>query len=67
MACPNDADKKNVNRISMLHRLTRRKVYVMGASEKKLSMEAWIDQVARVLFPLGYTAFIVSYLSIHIL
>ena len=47
--------------ISTLQSLARVKV-VAGLLEKKTRMDTiWIDRVARVLFPLGYTIFAVSY------
>ncbi|XP_078354134.1 gamma-aminobutyric acid receptor subunit beta-2-like isoform X1 [Oculina patagonica] len=46
--------------ISMLHRLARVKV-IMGLLENKKGMDTWIDRIARVVFPLGYTIFIISY------
>ena len=47
--------------ISTLQRLARVKV-VTGLLENKKKVDTvWIDRIARVLFPLGYTIFIVSY------
>ena len=49
--------------ISTLQSLARVKV-VAGLLEKKTRMDTiWIDRVARVLFPLGYTIFAVSYFA----
>jgi len=47
--------------ISTLQRLPRVKV-VASLTENKTRMDTvWIDRIARVLFPLGYTIFTVSY------
>ena len=60
-ACSNVVKAKGVQEeISMLHRLARVKV-ITGMLENKASMGTWIDQIAKVLFPLGYTIFIISY------
>ena len=52
--------------ISTLQRLARVKV-VTGLLENKKKVDTvWIDRIARVLFPLGYTIFIVSYFVSYI-
>ena len=47
--------------ISTLQRLARVKVIASVLENKTRMGTAWIDRVARVLFPLGYSIFIVSY------
>ena len=59
------ADVANANgvqdEISTLQRLARVKV-IAGLLENKTRMNtACIDRIARVLFPLGYTVFVISY------
>ena len=62
--CADVADANGVqDEISTLQRLARVKV-VAGLLENKPRMNtAWIDRIARVLFPLGYTIFIISYFA----
>ena len=53
----NEAQEEN----STLQSLARVKV-IAGVLVSKTRMgTAWVDRVARVVFPLGYTIFIVSY------
>lgn len=46
--------------ITMLDRLARVKD-IMEILENNTSMNTWIDRIARVIFPLGYTVFIICY------
>jgi len=65
MGCSEDATRKD--KISIFHRLTGRKFFNLGSSAINTSMDTLIDSMARILFPLGYTAFIVSYFFIRLL
>ena len=60
--CEDGAKENGVqDEISTLQRLAQVKV-ITGLQENKTRVNtAWIDRIARVLFPLGYTIFTVSY------
>ena len=60
--CEDGARENRVqDEISTLQRLARVKV-ITGLQENKKRMDtACIDRIARVLFPLGYTIFTISY------
>ena len=65
MECSEDATRKD--KISIFHRLAGRNLFKLGSLVINTSMDTLIDSMARVLFPLAYTAFIVSYFFIHLL
>lgn len=57
----NDVKTKGTQEeITTLKRLARVKV-IMEMLENNTSMKTWIDRIARVIFPLGYTIFIICY------
>ena len=60
--CADGAKANEVqDEISTLQRLARLKV-IAGLQEDKTRINtACLDRIARVLFPLGYTIFIISY------
>ena len=60
--CPDGVRANGVqDEISTPQRPARVKVIASVLENKTRMGTAWIDRVARVLFPLGYSIFIVSY------
>ena len=60
--CADGAKANGVqDEISTLQRIARVKVIAGLLENKKRMNTGWIDRIARVLFPLGYTIFIISY------
>jgi len=58
MECSEDATRKD--KISIFHQLTGRKFFNLGSLVINTSMDTLINSMARVLFPLTYTVFIVT-------